>query len=333
MTNKEHADLFCKEWLQGKSSFTFRTSGSTGAPKIIELHRDQMIASATKTIKALDLREGMTSLVCLDVNFIAGSMMLVRSMVANMNMIVVEPKSNPFDGISSEIDFAAMVPYQVENTADGSFHGKIIVGGASISPELLEKIKRIRHATFYATFGMTETVSHIALQQLNGDNPQDHFHTLQGIEISTDDRQCLIIKADHLNDVVVTNDIVDIISPNEFKWIGRYDNVINSGGVKITPEKVEEIIEGWFKENGFDNRFFVTGIDHEKLGAQVVLVVERKLPEIEEGKLLASLRDRLNKYEVPKQVLYAEKFITGPTQKINRKQSIENALPRPSSLR
>src|ERR1700754_696946 len=114
MTNKENAELFQKEWLQGQSAFSIKTSGSTGAPKIIEVHRDQMIASARKTIKALDLQHGMTSLVCLDVNFIAGRMMVVRSLVAGMNMIVVEPKANPLEGISDmPIDFAALVPYQL----------------------------------------------------------------------------------------------------------------------------------------------------------------------------------------------------------------------------
>src|ERR1044071_9240553 len=125
MTNKEKADLFCREWLEGNPTFTITTSGSTGTPKTMELRRDQMIASAKKTIKALDLREGMTSLICLDVNFIAGKMMIVRSLVAGMNMIVVEPIANPFAHVSHpKIDFIAIVPYQFDAIYEASlFHG------------------------------------------------------------------------------------------------------------------------------------------------------------------------------------------------------------------
>src|ERR1044071_8610028 len=137
MTNKEKADLFCREWLEGNPTFTITTSGSTGTPKTIELRRDQMIASAKKTIKALDLREGMTSLICLDVNFIAGKMMIVRSLVAGMNMIVVEPIANPFSNLpDAKIDFIALVPYQLSailsSTLRGKLHdvGKVILGGA-----------------------------------------------------------------------------------------------------------------------------------------------------------------------------------------------------------
>ncbi len=331
MTNQEKADLFCKDWLQGKSTFSITTSGSTGIPKTIELSRGQLTRSAEKTIHALGLRGGMTSLVCLDVNFIAGKMMLVRSMLAGLEMIVVEPKANPLEDIDKSIDFTAMVPYQVMNSTGSKFSGKIIVGGGPVSFELLEKIKRIDHAIFYATFGMTETISHIALQRLNGNDPQQHFHTLDGVEIGQDDRQCLIIKADHLDEIIITNDIVDIISPHEFKWLGRYDNVINSGGIKVIPEKVEQVVSSWLNENGLDNNFFVTGMDHDRLGKQVVLVIEGAIFRETEAKLVDELRAKLDKYEVPKKVLYNTAFVMTATGKINRKLSLENALPRPGS--
>jgi O-succinylbenzoic acid--CoA ligase len=331
MTNKEKADLFCREWLSGKPTFTITTSGSTGTPKMIELRREQMIASATKTIRALGLREGMTSLVCLDVDFIAGKMMLVRSMVAGMKMIVAEPVAHPLSTLSSPIDFTALVPYQLSTVLASNFRsklsdlGRIILGGAPIGIDLLRAIKKT-DTPIYATFGMTETLSHIALQRLNGRDAQDFFEALDGIDISIDARQCLVIKADYLKDVVVTNDIVELLNKKQFRWLGRWDNVINTGGVKVMPEKIENSISDVL----INNRYFIGSQPHEQLGQQVVLVVEGMLSPEEELNVMNELRGRLSKYEVPKQMLYCGDFISTATQKINRAASLKNALPRPS---
>jgi O-succinylbenzoic acid--CoA ligase len=336
MTNQEKADLFCKEWLEGRSTFTINTSGSTGAPKIIQLRREQMIASAKRTIKALDLQKGMTSLVCLDVSFIAGKMMLVRSLIAGMNMIVVEPKANPFEDLpDKKIDFAAMVPYQLSTliiAGKAMNIGKIILGGAPASQLLLREIRDLR-VPVYATFGMTETITHIALRKLNGDDEQDYFEVLEGVGISTDDRGCLVIRADYLDDVVTTNDIIELVDVGKFRWLGRFDDVINSGGIKILPGTIERAIEEYFSSGDIGNRFFVAGRQHEQLGQQVVLVVEGDLAAEEEENLLDWLRKTLSKYEIPKVVLYADHFAMTETQKINRRSSMENALPRPNSLR
>ncbi|MEJ0030768.1 MAG: AMP-binding protein [Bacteroidota bacterium] len=324
MTNKEKANLFCKEWHEGKEWFSLTTSGSTGTPKTIEVHRDQMTASAKKTIKALGLRKGMTALVCLDVNFIAGKMMVVRSLVAGMEMVVVEPSADPFEGINSKIDFAALVPYQVRNS---NLSGKIIIGGAPISFELLSKIKATQ-TPIYATFGMTETLSHVALQKLNGNDAQDFFEVLDGIDISVDERQCLVIKADYLKDVIVTNDIVELINENQFRWLGRWDNIINTGGVKVIPEKIEKAIYDSIP----DHKYFVASLPHEQLGQQVVLVIEGSMTLEQEKELIENIRTRSSKYEVPGQILYSREFVRTQTQKINRIESLKNALPRPSSV-
>lgn len=338
MTNKENADLFCKEWLEGKSIFTVKTSGSTGEPKVIELRREQMIASARKTIKALDLQHGMTALVCLDVNFIAGRMMLVRCLVAGMNMIVVEPKADPFEDLGDvRIDFAALVPYQLSAVLNSSRQlrnvGKVILGGAPLTSNLREKVKSLNHVTFYATFGMTETITHIALQQLNSNNgkgAQQHFQTLKGVEVNVDERGCLVIDADHLDGTIVTNDLVEIISPHEFKWIGRFDNVINSGGIKISPELIETEASKFLDVQQIHNSLFVTGAPHEQLGEQVTLVIEGLIDQKTEQSLLDHLKNVLHRYEVPKQVLYAHQFSMTLTGKVNRRLSLRNALPRPS---
>lgn len=327
---------FCKDWVNGKKTFEITTSGSTGDPKKIILHRDQMIASANKTARALGLRRGMTALVCIDPKYIGGMMMLVRALEIGMNIIVPEEvTSTPFKDIAldnARIDFTALVPYQVMNSRESEFQGKIIIGGALVTPELQQKVKMIDHAIFYATFGMTETLSHIALQKLNGldgHDAQDHFYTLDGVEVKADERQCLVITADHLSDTIVTNDIVDIINSHEFKWIGRYDNVINSGGVKIMPEKIEKAIGDY----GLNLPFFVTGIPHGQLGQQVVLVIEGMLMEEAQIRLLKHLKDNMDRYEVPRQVLYSNRFVLTLNGKINRTESLKNALPRPSLLR
>jgi O-succinylbenzoic acid--CoA ligase len=289
-----------------------------------------MIASATKTMAALGLREGMTSLVCLDVNFIAGRMMIVRSLIAGMKMIIVEPTANPLEKIEpTHIDFAALVPYQLDAMLASSQRSqlndidKIILGGAAINYELQQKIQSLK-AECYATFGMTETLSHIALQKLNGNHRQDFFEVLDGVKVSVDSRQCLVIDADYLDETVVTNDVVELIDARKFRWLGRFDNVINSGGVKIMPEKVENEIAKYLS-----SRFFVTSMPHELLGQQVVLVIEGSLGEIDETKLSMTLRGILNRFELPRQILYIDKFIETKTQKINQSESILKASPRP----
>lgn len=322
------AAKFCVEWLNGKTSFEITTSGSTGPPKKITIKRESMIASSGATAKALDLQEGMTSLVCLDTGFIAGMMMLVRSMTTGMNMIITEPSANPLQELpSSKIDFAALVPYQMnamlqsDQSEQLSLIGTIILGGASINVQLLEEVSKIP-AACYATFGMTETISHIALQRLNGIQRQENFHALDGVRISQDDRGCLVIEVGYLGEKIITNDIVDIVRSGEFKWLGRWDSAINSGGVKVFPEKIEKVIGEWMFGKGLPNRFFAIGQKDERLGEQVVLVIEGKLELIHEKELLTTMRTALAKYEIPKKVLYVTNFKETPTGKIDRSASL-----------
>jgi O-succinylbenzoic acid--CoA ligase len=333
---EKSALTFCKEWDSGQESFTIDTSGSTGTPKKITLTRGQMIASAEKTIAALGLHTDMTSLVCLDTAYIAGRMMIVRSIIATMDMIITEPSSNPLENLpDSPIDFAALVPYQLRTIIASRERarlesiGRIILGGAPIDQELLADIRKLR-VPCYATFGMTETLSHIALQKLNGVDAQDSFHVLDGIEINTDDRQCLVINADYLDQAVVTNDIVELTGLRKFRWLGRWDNVINSGGVKVMPEKIEKEVGSYMLSQKLKHRFFATGLPNQQLGQQVALIVEGMLTEKQEEDLLGWLRSKLPRYEIPKAVLYTHEFTTTATQKVNRAASAADAKPRPT---
>jgi len=332
-TNVENSALrFCHSWLNGENENTLQTSGSTGKPKPIHVTRNQLKASAELTNSFLKLQRGYTSLICLDTRYIAGIMMLVRSMEAGMNMYIVEPTANPLEKIPTDvtIDFMALVPYQLETILGSPHKDKLdkvkiaLIGGAPLSTEIRKDLKSLT-CTFYATYGMTETLSHIALQKLNGENAQDFFQTLKNISIQVDQRGCLIIHAPHLgSDSIVTNDLVELISENQFRWLGRFDNVINSGGVKVIPEKIESAITPLMIELNLINRFFISGLPDRTLGEAVILFIEGEMLETKlEQTLMQRLKETVGKYEVPKLIRYASKFIQTDTGKVNKLKTLE----------
>ena len=315
---------FCKDWLSGNSEFEFHTSGSTGIPKKIIFKREQLETSARLTARTLKLQPGFTALICLDCKFIAGAMMIVRSLVVGMNMIVKIPSANPLNGLSDRIDFAAFVPYQFVTLLEqapaqlNALH-TIIIGGAPIPRAVIDKVQHMSPA-IYATYGMTETITHVALQKLNGAGREDFFRLLPGIKASTDERGCLILKSTHLGTgPIVTNDIVTMLDGERFRWLGRFDNVINSGGVKVQAYKIERAAMDIFAILKIKKRLFVSGLPDKKLGEQVALIIEGAIlqPAVEE-KIKIQLKDQLDKYEVPKIFIYVLQFSETATQKIDR---------------
>jgi o-succinylbenzoate---CoA ligase len=183
----------------------------------------------------------------------------------------------------------------------------------------LESSLQVYKSELYGTYGMTETISHIALRRLNGANRQKTFQALEGVQLSTDQRGCLVIKAGYLGqEPIVTNDIVELPTPKEFKWLGRVDFVINSGGLKVMPEKVEADISALMP----DGRFFIHGFPHKQLGQQVCLIVEgSSWSKDRRNLLLESIKSNVSKYEVPKQILFVEKFVLAGNEKINRRDT------------
>jgi o-succinylbenzoate---CoA ligase len=325
--HEKKAIKLCQTWINNKQDFEFHTSGSTGTPKTIRFKRSQLIASAKLTARALDLKPSDTSLICLDTDFIAGAMMVVRSMVTGMNMIIEAPSANPLEAITDKVDFIALVPYQIseiiEKTPSKLDHvGTVIIGGAPLKKDVIETLQRFS-AKFYATYGMTETITHVALQKLNGPDRQDYFQLLPGISALLDSRECLIIEAEHLGMPVVTNDIVELIDVDTFRWLGRYDQVINSGGIKISPEKIEQAVEIVFQELKISNRFFVAGINDPKLGKKVTLIIEGTADSAIIEKIKIQLAERLDKYEVPKEILFADHFAETASQKIDRMNTLK----------
>ncbi len=327
---ERQALLFCHDWLNGKESFVLHTSGSTGIPKPIVLTRQQMAASARMTGKALHLQAGDRALVNLNVQYIAGIMMLVRGMELTLELTVTEPSAEPLSTFPAEtrFDFLSFVPLQLERilTAEpGKLdilqHAKaIIIGGAPLIGTL-EDALQIIEAPVFQTYGMTETVSHIALRRLTGTKRTDYYAILEGVQIETDSRSCLVIRAPALNDqVVVTNDVVEMLTATTFRWLGRADNIINSGGIKVQAEKVEKVVEAALQELEVTNRFFVAGLPHPSLGEAVTLFVEgTSLKREIEDRLRVELNRQLSRYEIPKTIHYLVIFPQTPTGKIDRR--------------
>lgn len=320
---------FIQDWLNNVESFTLNTSGSTGSAKEIIITREQINHSAEMTIGALGLERGDTALVCLNINYIAGKMMLARALVGNMKIVATEPTSNPLLKTKEHFDFTALVPFQLEAILKSDEHleqinkGKaILIGGAAISQSLQKIIKLKIKVPLYATYGMTETISHIALQRLNGLSQQQHFKLLPGIKIHLDKRECLTIEAPYLNEKIITNDLVKIVGEDEFVWLGRYDNIINTGGIKVLPEEIESVIQKLLASNNIEQLFFIAGVPDNLLGLRIVLIVEGDIDQ-NWVNILIMLKQSFSKYVIPKQILNLKKFIYTKTEKIDRSACLQ----------
>ena len=310
-------------WYDDKSYIQVNTSGSTGTPKTIQLPKAAMQASAQKTGNYFKLGAKSEALAALPYSFIAGKMMLIRAIVLNWNLYIIPPSSNPLLHIEDEIDFAAMTPHQLstvlaQTPSQLHFVKKILLGGAPVSPTLLNQIQNISPIV-YLGYGMTETITHIAAKQLNGPKPDSSFHALPGVTFSQMSDDCLAITADHLADTISTTDIISLTNETTFDWLGRKDNVINSGGVKIHPERVESKLQ-----SKIDLPFFIYGASDEILGERVIICIETDV-----GAQIFSIQEafeELEKYERPKDILLTPQFVYTPTGKINRKESFKKTL-------
>lgn len=311
-----HIGSFIIHWLDETDTITVKTSGSTGKPKKIKLPKKAMINSARATASYFKLAENTSALLCLPANYIAGKMMLVRAMIMGWNLHVVAPEKDALTQYDNDYDFVAMVPYQVHySLKDLNKVKKLIIGGGPVSNELEEKLQAVSTEAF-ATYGMTETITHIAVRRINGPARSEQFSALPNVKFSQDERDCLVISAPDISEEkVVTNDVVTLQSPTSFVWLGRYDNVINSGGVKIFPEKVEEKLTEKIKEP-----FIIASEKNSELGERVILVVETKSETISD---YSKAFENLSKYERPKKVVSLSKFPYTETGKIKRAALLE----------
>ena len=310
---------FLDEWYSSADFVWGHTSGSTGAPKPIKLLKHDMEESARLTVDYFGLAAGTTMLLCLSPDYIAGKMMIVRALLSGADLLVVSPSSRPLASVDERVDFAAMVPAQVvESLRDDAQRGRLarvgalIVGGAPLPPVAEERLSNLPVRS-YATYGMTETVSHVALRRIG--DPTMTYRALGQITFSADNRDCLVIHTPHFAvKELVTNDVVELIDKYSFRWIGRYDHVINSGGVKVFPERIEQQIASLFTR-----RFFVAACADEKWGECVALAIEGDpLSATDEAALLARIRERVGRYEVPRRLFYLPTFTETSSGKVIR---------------
>lgn len=316
-----------EEWLSPGPFMELKTSGSTGSPRIMKAEKNRMLFSASLTASYFNFQRGQNVLLCLPVHYIAGKMMIVRALFSSLNLVCLPPSSDPVASLPEDIqiDFAAMIPMQLQQ----GLHNeklkqvkKILLGGAAVSAKLLAKLKKVDTQIFLG-YGMTETLSHIALQQINGNNSESAFTILPGIDFNTDDRGCMVISSKELlKEPIVTNDLVEFVEPGKFIWKGRFDHVINSGGIKLMPETIEKKLQTFLSE-----RFFIAGIPDERLGQKLVLIIEGG--SFDEGKskiFEANMKSVLDKFEVPKDVVFIDHFVETSTGKINRRLTLEKLI-------
>lgn len=323
---------FLLDWRSGKDTFDLQSSGTTGEPKSITLHKDQMIASAESTLNYLNISSGSKALLCLDPRYIAGKMVIVRSLIGNLELYGFNPTANPISEkiIGRSIDLASFVPYQIVEIINNSHSfsnfqsiKNVIIGGAGISPELEKKLRPLNNK-IYHSFGMTETVSHIALKRLSGEDHSKHFKVLPGIEIRTDNRGCLTVKGKITRgETIITNDLVQIKSNNEFIWEGRFDHIINSGGIKININSLEIKIRAVLESIDLNNNFFIDHVPDEKLGEMIVMMLESGDNEIDLAVMKGVLKKQLTKFEMPKKIYIIEKFSLIDSGKVDRKGMIK----------
>lgn len=315
----QEVHTFLEEWVSEQTWIEVYTSGSTGAPKKTILQKANLLQSALATGNFFNFQPNQTILLSLSPKYIAGKLMIVRAIAHSMKLFVAPNQENPLLNLNQEnFDFAGFVPYQVAAILKNEQTRKVyenikqvIIGGAALNESLEDELRLLKNQSF-ATFGMTETLTHFALKDLSKKgNP---YVCLPGISIDVDERSCLIIEKNKIFDRIVTNDLVEKIRENEFIWKGRTDFVINSGGVKIHPELLEAKIGKFLPTN----RFYFYGRPSERFGQELILYIESDI-DLDISELSIKLKAVLIGYEFPKELVVIKKFDLTPTGKFIRK--------------
>ena len=309
--------LFLNEWFDASPVITVHTSGSTGVPKGLVVRKDRMMQSARLTCEFLNLQAGDTALLCMNLRYIGAMMMVVRSLVAGLNLVVRPASGHPLSDVEVPLKFAAMVPLQVYNTLRVPAERKrlehtdiLIIGGGAVDDSLEAELKTIPIAA-YSTYGMTETLSHIALRRLNGEAASKCYYPFPSVELSLSAENTLIVKAPLIcDDVLQTNDIACLCSDGGFTIAGRKDNVINSGGIKIQAEEMENRLQPFIPVP-----FAVTAVPDPRLGQALTLLIAGK-PDIKE--LENKLQAVLETYYRPKHIFITELIPQTENGKIDR---------------
>ena len=307
---------FINEWHSNNEYIFAKSSGSTGVPKEIKLKKEYLRASAQMTGAFFNYRPHQTILLSLSIETIGGKMIVIRALSHNMHLIVVEPNKNPLTHINTHIDFVSLVPYQLnfilsDTPSKLELISTVLLGGAPISYQLTQKIQAL-NTDFFESFGLTETMSHIALKNLKSGNT--YFTTLEGVNVSKNTNNQLIISAEQLGiKELQTTDEINIISPTSFEWIGRTDFAINSGGFKFHPELIEKKLDPYIQVP-----FFIHKQPDINLGEKIICCIEGIFDNQKLNTLKDLFNSKLDRYEIPKEIYFIQSFTYTNSNKINR---------------
>lgn len=308
---------FLDEWFTSSPFITVHTSGSTGTPKKLTVKKEQMMQSARMTCSFLNLTKGDNVLLCMPLSYIAGKMIVVRALVAGLNLYPVSPSGHPLADTNTVFQFAAMIPLQVFNSLQIPEEKerlekieKLIIGGGVVDTLLEKELKNLPHE-IYSTYGMTETLSHIAMRKLNGQDASLLYTPLPSVTLSLSPDETLVIHAPLVNDKqLTTNDVARILPDGRFAILGRKDNIINSGGIKIQAEEIENLLR-----RIIGTAYAITSRPDAKFGEVVVLLVES---QTDHHQLMEDMRKILTPYQLPKLIITVEAIPLTDSGKINR---------------
>lgn len=280
--------VFLRTWFDDNPELEVKTSGSTGTPKVMSVSKERMMNSARLTLEFLQLKRGDRALLCMPLEYIAGKMVVVRALVGGLDLQVVAPCGHPLQKVAADLDFAAMIPLQVYNSlqkpgerARLAAVKQLIIGGGAIDAELEQELRSFPHKV-WSTYGMTETLSHIALRRLNGSEASQFYQPFAQVKLSLSPEDTLVIEAPQVSaQTLVTNDIVVFNEKGQFRIKGRKDNVINSGGIKLQIEELEAQLKALQPQ--WD--FLISSQPHPKFGQVVVLLLTKRSLPSELGEL------------------------------------------------
>lgn len=320
---------FLYAWFSEGETMKVQTSGSTGVPKVMEVSKRAMMNSACRTCRFLRLQEGDSLLLSMNLKYIGAQMMVVRALVGGLRVLLQEPCAHPLATVLERIDFLSMVPMQLASSLQREAErnvlqaAKVVIVGGGAVDSLLEEQLQALPCRVYSTYGMTETLSHIAMRPLNGPERSDRYYPLPGVTLSLSARDTLVIEVpDVCTGQLETNDCVTLYPDGSFVVRGRVDNVINSGGVKIQIEEDERLLQGVLSFP-----FAITSVPDSFYGERVVLLAEHpELSAKETDEYLVLLKQTLPRYHAPRDIVFVRSLPRTENGKIDRKGCRNAAL-------
>lgn len=325
---------FIQKWLGGQACFSLTTSGTTNTPKRCFFSRAQMIASARASLRYFDVPLRLPFFVGISARYAGGMMQIVRALLHGAPLHIVTPSIYPFGALRSNYALLSAVPVQLhEMLTRKKTHlltriHTLLVGGSALSSFLDDRLRRLKGVRIYEGFGMTETLSHVALRRVNR-HPQKAFHTLPGVCIRVDESDCLVIESPVVKEPVHTRDVVRIVQPGHFVWCGRADDMVNVAGIKFSLGWLEDKIQSVFSVAGYTAlRYFCHPATDPKWGQRILLfLLEESLntqqrPRPTPQSLFELLQQKLPTYAVPSVIHLLPAMAYTPTQKIDRTSTL-----------